>query len=146
MEKVCKKWHHNWIISPLCWDWELLWKLKAISEVKWVSLDFMLSVSYAESHLWTNFAPSMNCSWMNNWWWVKGLMDNQGNVSKIKLPYKWCWLYPFASVEDYFKSLANTLKMWYADAWCNNASCLSTRYVGGKWWVKQWWVNRVEWF
>lgn len=111
----------------------------------WVSFETMLWISYAESHIWVNFAPSQSCSWMNNWGWLKAMKDNNWITHPIKLPYKWCRLYPFESVEDYRKSLANTLRFWYAYAWCNDIVCLSKKYVWGSG-IKWSWVNRVNLF
>jgi hypothetical protein len=111
----------------------------------WVNFETMLWISYVESHIWVNFAPSQSCGEMNNRGWIKAMMNNSWQVHKIQLPYKWCRLYPFASIEDYWKSLANTLRFWYAYAWCNDVICLSKKYV---WWAWVNWdrVNRVNWF
>lgn len=145
MLKICTKWKLRWIVSPLCNNRPLYKNLKYISDVKWVSFMMMLSVSFAESHIGVNFKPS-KCSSTNNWWWIKWSKANNGKVDKINLPDKnWCRLYSFNSVEEYWNALANTLKLWYYNAWCNNATCLSDRYVWWPW-VDMSWVNRVNSF
>jgi hypothetical protein len=146
MNKICTKWKIHWVVSPLCWNTWLYLNLKKISKEHWVSFNMMLSISYAESHIWANFNKP-ECAKSNNRWGIKIYKKDDWTYAKVKLPTAdWCWLYPFATVEEYRNGLANTLEKWYRDRWCETASCISTWYVGTPWKVKTWWVLRVNSF
>ena len=83
---------------------------------------------------------------MNNWWGIKGFKKDDWSVDSYKLPYKWCWLYPFANMNQYWDGLANTVSMGYVKWWCDNLRCLSSFYVGTPGKVKSSRVIRVEFF
>ena len=146
MARICEKGRLNGVVSPLCDDWWLYLRLKKISIEHWVSFNMMLSISYAESHIWANFKPQ-HCSSSNNRWGIKVYKKDWWVYDKVKLPTKdWCWLYPFASVEEYWNWLANTLEQWYKNKGCETASCISQFYVWSNGQVKQGWTSRVNSF
>ena len=145
-ERVCKLWQKNWKISPLCNDWEMYDYLSWISVEHWVDMEVLIGITYAESHIWTNFAPSRECSRMNNRGWLKGKKNDDGTVDKYQLPYSWCRLYPFKDMKEFWDSLVNTISMGYIKWWCNNLYCLSSRYVWQPWEVKTSRVNKVGYF
>jgi len=109
-------------------------------------MEILIWITYAESHIWTNFAPSQECSKMNNRAGVKAIKYDNGRVEKYKLPYSWCRLYPFVSVEEFYRSLANTLSLGYVSRWCDNLSCLSTYYVWTPWSPKPSRISKVKYF
>ncbi len=109
-------------------------------------MEVLIGITYAESHIGTNFAPSQECGRMNNRWWVKAIKYDNGKVEKYKLPYSWCRLYPFKSYEEFFHSLANTLSLGYVSKWCDDLSCLSSWYVWSPWSIKYGRVSKVKYF
>ena len=136
----------NWMISPLCWDINMLKYINQVAYNHWIDMEVMLGISFSESHLWTNFAPSQDCSKMHNWWGIKAKKNDDWTTERYKLPYSGCRLYPFQDMKAYWNSLANTISMWYVQWWCDNLKCLSAYYVGSPWTVKQSWVDRVSYF
>ena len=144
--KVCKLWVKNGKVSPLCNDWAMYDYLSWLALEKGLSMEVMIWITYAESHIGTNFAPSQECSRMNNWWWVKAIKYDNGKVEKYKLPYQWCWLYPFKDMKEFWRSLANTLSQWYVVKWCDSISCVSKYYVWERWPIKPSRVNKVSYF
>lgn len=145
MQKICDKAPK----SPLCWDNELLEHIKKLPHYK-----TLIWISYAESHIWMSFAPHYWCAKANNWAWLKRAKFDDGSVSeKYNIQYKgldkelqgylsWCYLYAFDTVEDYFKSLSNTIELWYAVCdW--DPQCIVKSYVGKD---SQDWVKNVNSF
>lgn len=147
MERICTYATINWKVSPLCNNQTLYDKLKWISEKKWVDFYLMLWIAQAESHIGANYAP---WCWpeYNNLWGIKWKkLDDWTNVKDQPIPDKnWCWLYKFASIEDYWTSKANSLKIGYIDKWATTPEQISKYYVRWDWIVKTSWSNRVRIF
>ena len=143
MDKVCRITNNK---SPLCNDRNQLKIIDKIATEHHIWLDTLIWVSYAESRIGISFAPKAECSKMNNWWGIKARKNDDWTVNWIKLPYKWCWLYPFESMKEYWSSLANTLSRGYVKWGCDNIRCLSIFYVGKPWNPKDSWINRVNYF
>ena len=141
-DKVCRL---RWT-SPLCWDYDQLKYIVKISNEHELDPNVLIGISYAESWIWTNFAPTQDCSRMNNRGWIKAKKKDDWTTEKYKLPYSWCRLYPFKDMNAYWDSLANTIRLWYVDAWCDNLSCLSAYYVGKPWQPKSSWIVRINWY
>lgn len=144
--KVCKLWQKNGLISPLCDDRDQYKIIDDIAQEHNLSMEVMIGITYTESHIGTNFAPNQNCSIMNNWSWIKAKKNDDWTSNKYKLPYSWCWLYPFKDMKEFWESLANTISIGYVKWWCNNLKCLSSWYVGKQWSIKWTRVNNVEYF
>lgn len=147
-QKICELWKLNWNVSPLCNNTLLYNNLKKISEDKWVDFQLMLWISYAESHIWANFAPWCSLNTYYNLWWVKARkLDNWLTLKNQPIPDKnWCRLYKFNSIEDYWNSKANSLKFWYINKQCSTPECISKWYVIWNWVIKEWWSKRVNIF
>jgi len=149
MKQVCNYGHIHWKTSPLCNNWELYNSLKYISNKKNVSFNLMIGISYAESHIWTNFNPQ-RCYVTNNWSGKKReKFDDGSNSPRFNHMSNWhkgCRLYTFDSVEHFWWSFANTLYYWYLSKGCNTPECISQWYVWWWGWVKQNRVNRVRLF
>lgn len=144
-EKVCKLWNKNWI-SPLCNNRDMYRYIDLISQEHWLDMKVLIGITYAESHIGTNFAPSQTCSRMNNWSWLKAKKNDDGTVGEYKLPYSWCRLYPFKDVKEFWSSLANTISAGYVKWWCDDLSCLSSWYVWTPWSPKQSRITKVSYF
>lgn len=131
MELICKEVEN----SPLCGDYTMLNKLKEIAEKRNVDYKLLLWIMYHESKLWTAFAPTMECSKSNNWWWLKARKYDDGSVSewfdKQDNRIEWCRLYNFDTVEEFFESLANTISLWYRKCLDRpeSVSCICNVYV-----------------
>lgn len=134
------------MLSPLCNDRKQYADIETISKTHWLDMEVLIGISYAESHIGTNFAPSQDCSRMNNWAWIKSKKKDDWTSVKYKLPYSWCRLYPFKDMTEFWNSLANTISMWYVKWWCNNLRCLSSWYVWSPWKPKPERVARVKKF
>jgi len=147
MDQICKVIIH-WKKSPLCNNWDLYHKAKKITENAWADWKIVIGITYAESHIGSNYAGTCNSSW-NNWGWVKARVAGNGKVSRDQaIPNKWCWLYKFKNMEDYFVSKANII--WVNYKWCmlmktqyEKVKCISYNYV----WLpnvpEQSWINNV---
>jgi hypothetical protein len=142
MSMICDKWQIHWRVTPLCNNRELYHNLKNISNTVWVPFGLMLGITRHESHIWTNFAPSYECSKSNNWAGIK--WDYQRN----KDWQEWCWLHKFETVEAFWYSFARSLKHGYIDKWCDTAECVARRRVrwDGKLDGKHNWINSVNQF
>lgn len=57
-----------------------------------------------------------------------------------------CWLYEFASIEEGFIGLANTLHQWYIEYGCDTLECLSYKYVWDPNISEKSWIRRVQYF
>ncbi len=144
MERVCKYWKLKWKVSPLCNNWLLYSSLKWISEAYWISFSIALGITYAESHIWVNYAGWCNESY-NNWWWIKWRIGNDWKAIKDqKIPQNNCYLYKFGSIEDYWQSKMKTLQK-YASCFKQKQTikCISYSYVGNPKVAEQGWINRV---
>jgi len=142
MNRICKYGTIHWVTSPLCNDWDLFRELKAISEYVWVDFGLLVWITYAESHVGTNFAPSQEC-WLSN------------NRAGIKWDSDWnrqyrkgCRLHQFDTVQAFRTSFAKSIKKGYYDKECKTAECITKRWVrwDGKSDWKQGWINRVNLF
>lgn len=146
MNKICKYGKIHWNVTPLCGNTWLYIMLKQISKAHNLNFELQIAITYKESHIWANFNPQ-RCSYTNNRSWIKGKKNDDWTTTKTKLPNQtWCYLYEFATVEEYRESFSNSLKMWYIDAWCDNAVCLSRYYVGVRWPIKPEWVKTIQRF
>lgn len=145
MERVCKYGKLNWKVSPLCNNWQMFNSLKGISEAHWIWFWIALGITYAESHIWVNYAWWCDVSY-NNWWGVKWRIGINWNAIKDqKIPDKnWCWVYKFWSIEDYWQSKMKTLQKYKS---CferkDTIKCISYTYIGDPKVAEQSWINRV---
>lgn len=140
MTKICELWTIHWRVTPLCNNRELYYDIAEISAKKWVPFKLMLWISHAESHIWANWSPKIECSKSNNWGGLKGYkQENWPTLRYTSNWVPWCRLYKFDSVQQFWWWLANTLKAYEKTCW-RQAECISIAYV---WWkgVKH---NRVE--
>ena len=140
MERVCKQ------KSPMCNDWDMFNSAKDIFEARWVPFWIALWIMNAESTLWRNYAWWCDASY-NNWWGIKWKKNDDGSTTKDQpIPdSKWCWVYKFESLDEYFKSKANTLWLWYKACFSKNAPvrCISYAYVWNRYVAEQSWINNV---
>jgi hypothetical protein len=143
MDKICKYWKLNWKISPLCWNYPLLESLKNISKWEGVPFYLMVGITYAESHIWVNFAPQ-HCSTTNNRAGIKN--SRLASQDRERDRKKGCWLHQFNSIEEFWLSFARWLKKWYIDKWCKTAECISKYRVKNDKVVKPWRSYRVNLF
>ena len=138
MSLICQKWKLHGRTSPLCNNRPLYHDLAKISRDKGVPFWFQVWVSYRESHIWANFAPSMVCAQSNNRWWLKHKKPNSCASATWNASGKYnyngttCRLYPFDSVQDYWTAQANTFACSYAKKCGYDAACISINYV---WWT-----------
>jgi len=159
MDRICKYWKLNWKVSPLCNNWQLYNSMKWISEAYNVPFAIALGITYAESHIWVNYAWTCNESF-NNFWGVKWriwqdwkaikdqvIPNNWIDYNKNNKVDKWenCWVYRFGSVEDYWQSKMRTLQKYNS---CFNKNkpitCISYAYVWDAKIAEQSWINRVS--
>lgn len=146
MDKICKYGKIHWNISPVCNNWDLYKRLKTISKNKWVEFGLMIWISYAEWHIGANYASS-KCKGYNNRSGIKRRKNDDGSIDKPKLPdSNGCWIYKFDTIEDYWNSFANSIKMWYIDKQCATPECISQHWVRSDWLVKGTWSRRVKMF
>lgn len=125
---------------------KLLQGIYDISIEKWVDINILLGISWSESRLLTDFKP-YHCVNTNNPAGIKRKKNNDWTVNKIKLPTSsWCWLYSFETIEAGFESLANTIRQWYINAWCNDLDCIAYKYVGDPKVSESSRKNRVKYF
>ena len=141
MKRICES--RNWK-SPVCNNRDLYYKLKNISQEVWVNYWLMLWITNAESNIWSNFA--WDCKWTNNRSWLKRKKTKENENIKIKLPHKWCRLYPFEDIEDFRYSFAYSLKYWYIDKWAKTPELISRNYVKNDWVIKEWRSKRVRYY
>lgn len=143
MDRICKITKNWW--SPLCNDWELYNKWKAIFESKGVSRDIALWIMYAESHIGANYAGTCDKSWHNRWGIKWRITDQWVAIRDQQIPNNWCWLYKFDSVQDYFNSKANTL-VKYKSCFSQKKpiTCISYKYVWDPNVAEQSWINNVS--
>lgn len=147
MDRICKYSTINGNVSPLCWNKDLFEKLKKISIDKWVDFWLMLWIAQAESHIWANYAKWCWPEYHNLWWVKARKLDNWQTIKDQILPdSNGCWLYKFNSIEDYWESKANSLKLWYINKQCTTPECISKWYVKWNWVVKPDWSDRVRIF
>ena len=122
--------------SPLCDDISTLQDLRYISEERGVSFWLMIGITHAESRIGTDFAPGCTPEYYN-WGGVKARRLDTGEVIRdYPIPdYNGCWIYKFNSLQDYWISTSNIIKMGYLDKGCSEeddvARCISECYVGG---------------
>ena len=143
MDKVCRITKQQ---SPLCNDWEQLKYIDIVATEHWLDPNILIGVTYSESKIGITFAPTLDCSRMNNWWWLKGYKHDNGEVDVYALPYEWCWLYPFKDMYQFWDGIANTIRWWYVDKGVNSIEDLSRRYVWKPWLVKSSRSIRVKFY
>ncbi len=126
MSRICQKG------SPMCNDWKLYNTAKNIFEARWVPFWIALGIMNAESTLGKNYASWCDASY-NNWWGIKWrILDDGTSVKDQSIPDKnGCWVYRFDSLEDYFKSKANTLGIGYKECFKRSKpiTCIAYPYV-----------------
>lgn len=142
MERICKYWQIHWRTSPLCNDWDLYHELKTLSNSVWVDFGLMVGITYAESHIWSNRNPSIDCALSNNRAGIKNNFERDRNYRQG------CWLHQYDNIQWFWLDFAKILKRGYIDKDCKTADCIARRYVRGDWWLegKQGWINRVNLF
>lgn len=132
--------------SPICWNIELLKRIDAIGQQKWVPTRLLIGVSYAESHIGVNFNREA-CRGYHNWFGLKGKKHDNWKVEWFtkdrKKDSNGCWLYKFESVEEWFYSLANTISQGYKSCQ-NNTTCLAYWYVGNPKVAEPSWIRHVS--
>lgn len=147
MDRICKHWKINWSISPLCDNWDMYYTGKKIFEDRWVPYWIALGIMFAESHIWINYAWSCDSSW-NNRGGIKWRKNDDGSTTKDQqIPNNWnCYLYKFDSIEDYFKSKANTLWLWYKSCFSQDKpiTCISRKYVWSPNVAESSWIKHVS--
>ncbi len=131
--------------SPICTGKVEIRRIEKIANDTGVPIRFLIGISYAESHIGTNFAPQ-KCSYTNNWAWLKAYKYSVNEWAKwTKMPNsQWCWLYEFDDTYQFFQSLANTIKS-YSNANCSTPECVSKNFVWGDG-TKRDWSYRVRLF
>ena len=140
--------------SPLCFDFDLLDKIKVIAYDRDIDWKLLIWITYAESHIGMNFAPHYWCEKSNNWAWLKWAKRDDWSISEkydkqytgLEGELRWylsgCYLYAFDTTEDFFISLANTISLWYKSCkW--EPECIVKSYV---WKYSENWVNNVNVF
>ena len=159
-DTICKK----QINSPLCKDKELFGRLYRITEDRLPMKQFypiLIWMTNAESSLWLDYAKDKvwgTCIGRNNWWGAK-YMINDNNTRVYKRNLNWfdytyprdqydCNLFPFESVEEYWKSKVNWIRYWYKG--CIDSptpiKCISGKYVWDPNIQEQGWINNVSIF
>lgn len=145
MDRVCKYGKLNWKVSPLCNNWQLYNSMKWISEAYNVPFSIALGITYAESHIWVNYAWWCNAGY-NNWGGVKWRIWQDWKAIKDQvIPQNWCWVYRFGSVEDYWQSKMRTLQK-YNSCFSKGKpiTCISYAYVWNANEAEQSWISRVS--
>jgi len=146
MEKICKLWLWHGLNSPLCGNTWLFVELESMAKEHHVDFKVALWVSYAESHLMTDYYPSV-CSSTLNPAWLKWYKQSTGKILTQPIPDKsGCRLYSFSSIESGFDWLLNTLQLGFVNKGCNSLTCLSESFVKNDGVIKNWRIQRVEYF
>lgn len=132
--------------SPMCNDWTMYYSWKKIFENAGVPRGIALWIMNAESNIWVNYAWTCDSSW-NNRWGIKWRKNDDWTTTKDQaIPNNWnCYLYKFDSIEDYFKSKANTLWLWYKSCFKtdNPIRCISYSYVWNPKVAEPSWIKNV---
>jgi len=93
-----------------------------------------IGIMNSESTLWTKYAWTCDSSY-NNFGWIKyRILDTWEAVRDQKIPQgknNWCWVYKFATMEDYFGSKYNSLWKWYGACFKKKdaVNCIAFAYV-----------------
>lgn len=122
--------------SVLCNNAYLQERLSTISEERNVPFWILVGISQAESQIGVDYASGCDAGYYN-WGGVKARRIDSGKIIRdYPIPdEKGCWIYKFNSVEDYWISKANIIRMGYLDKGCEEeydmARCISRCYVGG---------------
>ena len=144
MDRICTT---AWGRSPMCNNWSMYYSGKQIFEDAGVPRGIALWIMNAESNIWVNYAWTCDYSW-NNWGGIKYRKNSDGSVTKDQaIPNNWCRLYKFDTIDDYFRSKANTLGIWYKacfDGRSQPIRCISYAYVGSPNVAEQSWINNVS--
>jgi len=142
MALICKYWQIHWRTTPICNDWDLYHELKTISNSNWVSFGLMIGITYAESHIGTNFAPSADCALSNNRAGIKNNYERDRNYRE------WCRLHQYDNAQWFWLDFAKLLNRGYISKDCNTAGCIARRWVRWDWWLdgKQSRIGRVSIF
>jgi hypothetical protein len=126
--------------------------------------EILLGISFAESHLWQNYAKDNQggtCYGRNNFGGTKYKINNDNTRvhsrqlngfnygSKFHFRYTdqyGCNLFPFESVEEYWTTKVNWMRFWYSKCIVNNTTpieCISRTYLTGN---KKNWIANVSSF
>jgi hypothetical protein len=132
--------------SPMCNDWSMYYSWKQIFEDAGVPRGIALWIMNAESNIWVNYAWTCDSSW-NNRGGIKYRKNSDWSVAKDqKIPNNGCRLYKFDTIDDYFKSKANTLWIWYKacfDGRNEAIKCISYAYVWNPNVAEPSWIKNV---
>lgn len=131
--------------SPMCNDWTMYYSWKQIFEDAGVPRGIALWIMNAESNIWVNYAWTCNSSW-NNRGGIKYRKNADWSVTKDQvIPNNGCRLYKFDTIDDYFKSKANTLWIWYKSCFKtdNPIRCISYSYVWNPKVAEPSWIKNV---
>lgn len=107
-----------------------------------------IGIMFAESTLWTKFAWTCDSSY-NNFWWIKyRILDTWEAVRDQKIPQNGCWVYKFATLEDYFGSKYNSLGKGYGSCFKKKdaVNCIAYAYVWNPNVAETSWQNNVNTF
>jgi uncharacterized FlgJ-related protein len=120
-----------------------------VASEKWVPTRLVVGIANAESSIWLNF-NKWACSGYNNWFGLKGRKYDDGKVVMYALNRKkpdsnGCYLYKFSTLEEWVRSLVNTISMWYKGC-KNDVKCISYDYCGDPAVSEKSWVSNVERF
>ena len=144
---ICSKAKINNSISPLCNNDKLTKELYQISIDRKISFTLMLWIAYAESHIWANYAKWCSKEYNNLGWLKRKITDDWWRIKDYPIPdQNWCRLYKFTSIQEYWKSKANSLYHWYAKKNCHTIECISQWYVRWDWVYKPAYNARVNTF
>lgn len=142
MALICKYWQIHWRTTPICNDRDLFNELKTISNQNWVEFGLLIGITYAESHIGTNFAPSADCALSNNRAGIKNNFERERNYRE------WCRLHQYDNIQWFWQDFAKLINRWYISKDCKTATCISKWRVRGDgtldW--KQSWIGRVNLF
>ena len=159
-KKICNKQKN----SPLCKQEWLVESLYAITEerIPWKNFfPILIGMTNAESSLGLDFAKDKvwwTCTGRNNWGGAKYMIndDNTRTYARKMNGFEYnyprdqydCNLFPFESVEEYWKSKVNGIRFGYK--WCIDSktpvACISGRYIGDPNVQERSWINNVSYF
>jgi hypothetical protein len=126
--------------------------------------EILLGLSFAESHLWQNYAKDNQwgtCYGRNNFGGTKYKIndDNSREHSRqlngfnygAKYHFRYtdqygCNLFPFQTVEEYWTTKVNWMRFWYSKCIVKNTTpieCISRTYLT---WNKKNWIKNVSSF
>lgn len=135
--------------SVFCTDTELFDRYVEASHKKWVPPGLVFGIMFAESSLHTNYNKPV-CKSYNNPFWLKWYKQDDWRLdwytqNRGRADAQGCWLYKFASLEEWLNGLLNTISMGYKKCE-NDVTCISYAYVGDPNKAEESWIGRVNKF